>query len=45
MGFVRDNVEFTMDNIDTEVESITVSDESSVILIFGQSGHVFFYFD
>ena len=34
MGFVRDNVEFTMDNIDTEVESITVGDESSVILIF-----------
>ena len=39
MGFVRDNVEFTMDVFDTEVESVTVSDEASVIVIFGRSGH------
>ena len=29
-----------MDVIDTEVESVTVSDKSSVIVIFGRSGHV-----
>ena len=31
MGFVRENVEFTMDVVDTEVESVAVSDEVSVI--------------
>ena len=34
MGFARDKVEFTMDNIDTEVESVTMKDKSSDILIF-----------
>ena len=33
MGFVRDNVEFTMDVFDTEVELVAVSDKASVIVI------------
>ena len=39
MGFVRENVEFTMDVVDTEVESVAVSDEVSVIVVFSRSWH------
>ena len=40
MGFARDNVEFTEDNIDTEMELFTVIDESSVGSRFYRSGRV-----
>ena len=41
MGFAWDNVEFTEDNIETEMELFTVIDESSVVLRFYRSGRVF----
>ena len=40
MGFAGDNVEFTEDNIDTEMELFTVIDESSVVLSFYRSERV-----